>query len=63
LTAQVLLKIVYLLVRRILGLAVLAFRQDLAKDAELLVFRHENAVLRRHADRVRYEPTECGSPR
>jgi putative transposase len=63
LTGQVLLKIVYLLVRRILGLAVLAFRQDLAKDAELLVLRHENAVLRRHADRVRYEPTECGSPR
>jgi hypothetical protein len=48
LTGQVLLKIVYLLVR-ILGLAVLAFRKDLAKDAELLVPRHENAVLRRRA--------------
>jgi len=33
---RVLLKIVYLLVRRILGLAVLASRTDLAKDAELL---------------------------
>ena len=31
-----LLKIVYLLVRRILGLAVLISRGDLAKDAELL---------------------------
>ena len=37
---------VYLLVRRVLGLAVLVFRRDLAKDAELLVLRHENAVLR-----------------
>jgi len=42
-------KIIYLLVRRALGLVVLAFRTDLAKDAELLVLRHENAVLRRHA--------------
>ena len=53
-----LLKIVYLLVRRILGLAVLLFRRDRAKDAELLVLRHENAVLRRHARRVRYEPAD-----
>ena len=49
-----LLKIVYLLTCRVLGLAVLVFRSDLAKDAELLVLRHENAVLRRHAGRVRY---------
>ena len=51
-----LLKIVYLLMCRVLGLAVLVFRGDRAKDAELLVLRHENAVLRRHAGRVRYEP-------
>jgi putative transposase len=51
-------KIIYLLVRRVLGLAVLVFRTDLAKDAELLVLRHENAVLRRHASRVRYEPAD-----
>ena len=38
---RVLLKIVYLLVRRILGLAVLTLRADMAKDAELLVVRHE----------------------
>ena len=53
-----LLKIVYLLVRRMLGLAMLLFRRDMAKDAELLVLRHENVVLRRHADRVRYEPAD-----
>jgi putative transposase len=53
-----LLKIVYLLVRRVLGVAVLIFSKDLAKDAELLVLRHENAVLRRHAGRVRYEPAD-----
>jgi putative transposase len=52
----VLLKIVYLLTCRVLGLAVLVFRGDRARDAELLVLRHENAVLRRHVGRVRYEP-------
>ena len=53
---RVLLKIVYFLTCRVLGLAVLMFRGDRAKDAELLVLRHENAVLRRHVGRVRYEP-------
>ena len=53
-----LLKIVYLLTCRVLGLAVLVFRSDLAKDAELLVLRHENAVLRRHAGRVRYKQAD-----
>ena len=56
LACRVLLKIVYLLTCRALGLAVLVFRSDLAKDAELLVLRHENAVLRRNVGRVRYEP-------
>src|ERR1039457_1674739 len=53
-----LLKIVYLLTCRVLGLAVVVFRGDRAKDGELLVLRHENAVLRRHASRVRYEPAD-----
>jgi hypothetical protein len=43
---RVLLKIMYLLTCRVFGLAVLVCRGDLAKDAELLVLRHENAVLR-----------------
>ena len=53
-----LLKIVYLLVRRIPGLAVLVLREDLAKDAELLALRHENAVLRRRVGWIRYEPAD-----
>jgi transposase len=52
------LKIVYLLMRWLLGLVVLLSRGDRAKDAELLVLRHENAVLRRNTVRVRYEPAD-----
>ena len=53
LACRVLLKVVYVLACRVLGLAVLVFRGDLAKEAELLVLRHENAVLRRQLSRVR----------
>ena len=53
-----LLKIVYLLTCRVLGVAVLVFRGDRAKVTELLVLRHENAVLRRHVSRVRYDPAD-----
>jgi putative transposase len=46
----------YLLARCLLdGLMVLA-RREASKDAELLVLRHENAVLRRQTGRVRYQP-------
>jgi putative transposase len=55
LAGRVLLKIVYLLVRQVLGLFVLVFREDLAKDAELLVVRHENAA-RRAAPASRSRP-------
>jgi transposase len=53
-----LLKIVYLLMRWSFGLIALVFRGDHAKDAELLVLRHENTVLRRNTGRVRYEPAD-----
>jgi hypothetical protein len=43
----------YLLTYRVPGVPVLVFRGDRAKAAELLVLRHENAVLRRHISRVR----------
>ena len=56
-----LLSIVYRLVRCLFGLLAVLVRSDLSKDAELLVLRHENHVLRRqlsgrlrwnHADRL-----------
>jgi hypothetical protein len=52
----VLVKIVYLFMRWLSGLAVVVVRSDRAKDAELLVLRHENAVLRRNAGRIRHQP-------
>jgi putative transposase len=53
-----LLSIMYRLVRWLLGLAMVLVRRDLGKDAELLVLRHENAVLRRQIARVRYTPAD-----
>lgn len=51
----------YRLVRCLVGLVAVLARSDLSKDAEVLVLRHENQVLRRqlrgrvrwdHADRI-----------
>jgi putative transposase len=53
-----LLKIVYLLMCRVPGVAVLVFRGDRAKAAELLALRHENAVLRRQTGRIRNGPAD-----
>jgi hypothetical protein len=55
LAGWVLLKIVYLLMRCLFGLPELMFCGDQARDTELLVLWHENAVLRRH--------TGCGTSR
>jgi putative transposase len=48
------LSIFYLLVRCLLGLTAVLVRRDLSKDAELLVLRHENIVLRRQISRAHY---------
>ena len=55
---MLLLSILYQLMRCLLGLIPVLVRRDLSKDAELLVLRHENTVLRRHISRVRYAPAD-----
>jgi transposase len=53
-----LLSMVYRVTRRVLGSVAVLLRREVSKDAELLVLRHENAVLRRQIVRVRYEPAD-----
>jgi len=50
----VIVSVVYLLIRCLLGCLTVLTRHQVSKDAELLVLRHENAVLRRQVGRVRY---------
>jgi putative transposase len=55
----VLLSLVYQLVRCMFGLLAVLVRSDLPKDAELLVLRHENQVLRRQlGGRLRWDPAD-----
>ncbi len=53
-----LLSILYGMARAVFGLVVLRARSRAVKDVELLVLRHEVAVLRRQVMRPRLEPTD-----
>jgi hypothetical protein len=54
----VIFSVLYLGVRCLLGCLMVLTRRQASKDSELLVLRHENAVLRRQISRVRYQPGE-----
>ena len=49
------LRLLYLIFRQVLGLVLLSCRSSSAKDVELLVLRHEVAVLRRANPRPRLD--------
>ena len=60
------LRLLYMIFRQVLGLVLLLGRTSAAKDVELLVLRHEVAVLRRTQPRPRLDwadravsPTGC----
>jgi putative transposase len=55
----VIVSLLYKVTRKLLSVPSMVLRSEAAKDAELLVPRHENAVLRRQpTGPVRYEPVD-----
>ena len=54
--------VVYLVARCLPGCLMVLARREVSKDAELLVLRHESAVLRLEARRVRYQPADRHTP-
>ena len=50
--------VVYLIARSLLACLKVLARREVSKEAELLVLRHENVVLRRQVSRVRYQPAD-----
>jgi hypothetical protein len=48
--------VVYLVVRYLLGCLMMLTQRQVSNDAELLVLRHQNAVLRRQISQFRYQP-------
>lgn len=54
----VFLTLVYMITRLVLAVVTVFVRREVFKDVELLVLRHENAVLRCHVKRVRYQPAD-----